>query len=75
MSQSSAVLLILGLAVAGLCTSARAEPRNPNTDWFSQAGYGVFAHYLVGLQNDKTKPHSLGKQTTWDECVREFDSP
>jgi len=47
---------------------------NPNTDWFLQAGYGVFVHYLVGLQNNPDQIHSLGRQTPWDECVREFDT-
>jgi len=34
----------------------------------------VFVHYLSGLQNSKDALHSLGKQTSWDECVREFDT-
>lgn len=47
---------------------------NPNTDWFQKAGYGVFVHYLAGLQNNRDAIASLGKQTSWDECVREFDT-
>ena len=35
--------LALGLALAG---NLQAEPNNPNTDWFSQAKYGVFMHFL-----------------------------
>ena len=31
-----------------LSVSAQAEPSNPNTDWFSQAKYGVFMHFLPG---------------------------
>lgn len=57
-----------------LCAPAWGEPMNPNTDWFRKAGYGVFVHYLVGLQNNREQIHSLGKQTSWDECVREFDT-
>lgn len=71
--------------VAGLCavavvalalaaTGASAEPRNPNTDWFLKAGYGVFVHYLNGLQNNREQLHSLGRETSWDQCVREFDT-
>lgn len=45
-----------------------------NTDWFHQAGYGVFVHYLAGLQNDRNQLHSLGRETSWDQCVREFDA-
>ena len=73
MGQSSAFLLAVSLAAVGLCASAQAGSKGPRTDWFSQAGYGVFVHYLVGLQNNEAKPNSLGKQTTWDQCVKEFD--
>ncbi len=45
-----------------------------NTDWFQRAGYGVFVHYLEDLQNDPQQVHSLGRETSWDECVREFDA-
>jgi len=29
-----------------LCLPASAEPNNPNTDWFHDAKYGVFMHFL-----------------------------
>jgi hypothetical protein len=62
-------------ACACLATAASAadRPGNPNTDWFSRAGYGVFVHYLSGLQNVAESSNSLGKQTSWDACVREFN--
>ncbi len=44
------------------------------TDWFQEAGYGVFVHYLSGLQNNAEQLHSLGRETSWDECVDEFDT-
>ena len=49
--------------------------RNPNTDWFQKAGYGVFFHYLEKSQNTPEDPKGLaqGKQSDWEECVREFD--
>ncbi|MBD3177855.1 MAG: hypothetical protein GF320_21990, partial [Armatimonadia bacterium] len=50
------------------------EPMNPNTDWFHDAGYGVFVHYLTNLQNEPSHIASLGKETSWDECVAEFDT-
>lgn len=61
------------LASMILVGPVHAESRNPNTDWFQRAGYGVFVHYLEDLQNDPQQIHSLGRQTSWDECVREFD--
>ena len=49
--------------------------RNSNTDWFSKAKYGVFVHFLHQIQNSKEAPQGLsrGKETSWDECVNEFD--
>ncbi len=64
---------VAGLALLGTGPAA-TEPRNPNTDWFLKAGAGVFVHYLNGIQNNKEQLHSLGKETSWDECVREFDT-
>ena len=64
------------LAVCFAASSAaplRAATNNPNTDWFSRAGYGVFVHFLAKLQNDPQTLHSLGRQTSWDECVNGFD--
>ncbi len=57
-----------------VCARVWADPMNPNTDWFQKAGCGVFVHYLVGLQNGAGSLHSFGKETSWDECVREFDT-
>ena len=68
--------IFFGALITLLCIHtplASAEPNNPNTDWFSKAGYGVFVHYLQELQNDPASVQSLGKSTSWDECVREFD--
>ncbi|MGZ5545523.1 MAG: alpha-L-fucosidase [Limisphaerales bacterium] len=64
-----AVLLILFAGV--FCNAA---PNNPNTDWFHDAGWGVFVHYLDGLQNNSEQLHSFGRQTAWNECVKEFDA-
>ncbi len=75
--QSTAFRVCLGVGLAiGLSSpsSGQSEPRNPNTDWFAKAGYGVFVHYLCGLQNDAETINSLGRETSWDECVAEFDT-
>ncbi len=39
--QSSLTVVLLALS-----GSVRADVANPNTDWFSQAKYGVFIHFL-----------------------------
>lgn len=68
-----AILLVMALvgsvgAQQAPTDSAVPSP-NPRTDWFCEAGYGVFVHYLSGLQNDVEQLHSLGRETSWDECV------
>lgn len=67
---------LLGLAlIAAIGTGAHAESGDAHkTDWFQKAGSGVFVHYLAGLQNNAEQIHSLGKESSWDECVREFDT-
>jgi hypothetical protein len=49
------------------------EPQPERTDWFLKHGYGVFVHYLNGIQNNPEHVASLGKSTSWDECVNEFN--
>lgn len=47
---------------------------NPNTDWFRDAKYGVFVHYLEDLQNEQSKYElNRGKHTDWSSAVHEFD--
>ncbi len=65
-------LIFLPLFACGFVLEAATN--NPSTDWFQRAGYGVFVHYLEDLQNDPQQVHSLGRKTSWDECVREFDA-
>ena len=54
-------------------TVCSASQFNPATDWFHKAGYGIFVHYLEDIQNNANQVHSLGKRTSWDDCVKEFD--
>ena len=42
-------------------------------DAFFQKRYGVFFHYLNSLQNTAKTINSLGQETSWDDCVNEFD--
>jgi hypothetical protein len=67
-----------GLALLALLLAfspARAERQNPNTDWFRDAGWGVFVHYLWDVQNVGGRTNTQGKPpTTWDALVNEFDT-
>ena len=61
--------------LVGLCSPiAAAERASGKTDWFAAKKYGVFVHYLAGLQNNPDHVSSLGRQTSWDKCVQEFDT-
>lgn len=42
--------------------------------WFRTRKWGVFFHYLEGLQNNPASVNSDGKHTGWDECVNELDT-
>ena len=45
MHKAIASLLALVFVAA---SPGRAEPHNPNTDWFKDAKYGIFMHFLPG---------------------------
>ncbi len=66
---------LAALAAVGLIASAQASPHNPDTDWFHDAGWGVFVHYLWDVQNVGGRENTQGKPpTTWDALVHEFDT-
>lgn len=68
-----AVLWATCALVNGSGMSANERGDSAKTDWFVAAKYGVFVHYLNSIQNNPDHVASLGKQTDWDECVRELD--
>ncbi len=48
---------------------------NPAIERFVSKKWGVFNHYLNGMQNGSWAPRNpSGKITTWNECVNEFDA-
>src|SRR5208282_2891829 len=76
-------LKIAGLLAAGFFgATVQAEVHNPDTDWFRDAHWGVFVHYLWDVQNGghpannmgTTTANNLGRTTSWDECMKEFDT-
>ena len=50
------------------------EERARNTDWFSQAGWGVFVHYLYGCQCASNRIVRMDGEADWNKCVNEFDT-
>lgn len=43
------------------------------SDAFYQRRWGVFVHYLEKAMNYPANPRSLGRHTSWDECLEDFD--
>ena len=43
------------------------------TDWMYRKKWGVMIHHLEGMINDGKHAKSLGKKTSWDEALRDFD--
>ena len=43
-------------------------------EWFRGRKWGIFFHYLNGVQNDAASQSSYGRVTSWDECVNELDT-
>jgi len=66
-------VLALTLLVGSLGAADARTPDPAKTEWFVACKYGVFVHYLNSLQNNPDHVASLGRKTSWDECVREFD--
>ena len=64
-------LFVLGLT--SLCPANENPTARQNIEWFKNAKYGVFVHYLNDIQNNPDELHSFGKQTSWDECVHDFN--
>jgi hypothetical protein len=49
--------------------------KNRDTDFMADAGFGIFVHYLEGIQNGNNSRRDLnqGKITSWDQCVHDMD--
>ena len=43
------------------------------TEWMHKKKWGVMIHHLEGMINNEAHPKSMGKSTTWDEALRDFD--
>jgi len=50
-----------------------AQPAEKHdADWMRTAKFGIMVHYLTTLQNT-LQPHNMGKVTSWDSCVNDFN--
>lgn len=68
------VLLFIAVFLFGAVSETLAQDDAARrTEGFKARRYGLFAHYLMRLQNNPEKVNSLGKETSWNDCVNEFD--
>ena len=61
MKSQAVAATIATLSLAVFISPLRGAPHNPNTDWFKDAKYGVFVHWLWRLQNDSKLENAMGK--------------
>lgn len=71
--KSIGIYALIGMLGWAAVVFAAEERSGHRTDWFAKAVYGVMVHYLNSVQNNPEHVASLGRQTSWDECVWEFD--
>ncbi len=71
--MSKKIIFILFITVTGFApfTVSNAQVFH-KTDRFSKLKFGLSFHYLFNLQN-KTQPWNMGRQTSWDDCVNNFN--
>ncbi|MBI5831595.1 MAG: discoidin domain-containing protein [Armatimonadetes bacterium] len=65
------------LLMAGIVAPTECQlpaDRAQNTDWFSQAGWGVFVHYLWDCQVVGERVANTGGPADWDAAIRAFDT-
>lgn len=68
-----AVAAVFG-AVSGETPDAASVPAS-RTEWFRNAGYGIFVHYLSQDAASRADIRSDCADRNWDDCVNAFDVP
>ncbi len=66
-------LFTLISAILFICIAlyAQAQDKN-NAAWMRHVKFGIMVHYAETLQNT-LPPHNMGRKTSWDSCVNDFD--
>ncbi len=66
LSHLRPAFLAVWIALVGTC-SAVAGPQNPNTDWFKDAHYGIFMHFLPGNERTFAQVKDFDVKTVADQ--------
>ena len=64
-SQRNKCCSLLGLLMAVSLT----PPNNPDTDWFSRAGYGLFVHYLPSGSTFQREVYAVDETAFAQDCA------
>lgn len=65
--------LLMQLILCILCISINVGAQEKSSaKWLRKAKFGILVHYLNTSQNEQL-PWNMGKKTSWDSCVNEFD--
>jgi hypothetical protein len=48
--------------------------RQGNTDWFSEAGWGLFVHYLYDVQCVGNRIANTEEHKSWDDMIHQFNT-
>ena len=66
-------LTIMVVAIAGTGVFAVTAETVSNSEWFANAKYGISVSIKHASQNNPESDASGGAQTSWENCVNEFD--
>lgn len=67
------VLLLSAFTFGFMKTGFSQDDVDHTADWMRHVKFGIMVHYLETLQN-AYYPHDMGKTTSWDSCVNDFDA-
>lgn len=69
----SAFYILFSFILFESCVYAQPAQEKHAADWMRNVKFGVMVHYLATLQNT-VEPHNMGKTTSWDSCVNDFNT-
>ncbi|MEP6844371.1 MAG: alpha-L-fucosidase [Panacibacter sp.] len=65
------IILLLLFYFSLLAVNGKAQEKS-SADWLRKAKFGILVHYLH-ISQDEKEPWNMGKTTSWDSCVNDFD--
>jgi len=60
------------IVLVGVNSIGQSTENKNKGNWMRHAKFGIFVHYMETSQNER-EPFNMGKKTSWDSCVDDFD--